>query len=99
MDLLSNGESSPGMIPENRDRLVRGVLEEDYRRIDLERDIRIERDRGRQQNRNSSSHRDQVETHDFEQGHAFGATSTVRRVAFVNGSTAVSQNTTDREAQ
>ncbi|CAB0031630.1 unnamed protein product [Trichogramma brassicae] len=72
-DLSINGGSSPDRIPEDRGRPMRGRLEEESRRIDLERNSRIERDRGRkgQETREEVCRR--------------RAASTARRVAFASG--------------
>ncbi|CAB0038062.1 unnamed protein product [Trichogramma brassicae] len=72
-DLSINGGSSPDRIPEDRGRPMRGRLEEESRRIDLERNRRIERDRGRkgQETREEVCRR--------------RAASTARRVAFASG--------------
>ncbi|CAB0039259.1 unnamed protein product [Trichogramma brassicae] len=45
---------------------------------------------------NSSEREEQIATNEFERGPAAGATSTVRRVAFVNDSNAVNRNKADR---
>ncbi|CAB0033547.1 unnamed protein product [Trichogramma brassicae] len=80
---------------ELRDRVEDRVHTEQQRALESSNEGRSE-SVNREEIVNSSEREEQIAPNEFERGPAAGATSTVRRVAFVNDSNAVNRNKADR---